>query len=218
MSAPVNESRDLTPDPEQTVAGHPPDDLDLLAEVDRRPGRTTVSLLAGILLTLAFLGGVLIQKHTGESPAGAAGSRTAAAASGFGGRGGASGFGGAGGFAGAPPGGAQAGAGSGAGGAAGGVGQAGADGTGGASANGTRSGTAATPVVVGTVSKLSAGAMTVKNLGGKSVPVTLPPGATVSLVTDGKRIPELAVGATVNVAGTTATDGSVTATTVTVRP
>ena len=184
------------------------DDLDLLAEVDRKPSRATVLLIAGILATLAFVGGVVVQKHYG-------GTATAAGpgAGGFTGRpgGNAGAYGGFGGAAGGF--GGQAGAGPGAGtGAAGGAGG-GAAGGGGT----TGGGTAATPVVVGTVSKLSGRTLTVKNLGGKSVKVKVPEGASITLVA-GKSLTTLKIGATVSVAGSTAADGTVTATAVTVRP
>jgi hypothetical protein len=175
------------------------DDLDLVAEVNHRPGRTTVLLIAGILATVAFIGGVAVQKTFGETSAAAL---PGAAAGGLAGRAaGANGFGG---FPGAgQAGGAAPGAAAGPGATAG----AGAGGAGGA---------AATPVVVGTVTKLSGSALTVKNLGGKSVKVTVPEGATVTLVA-GKSLTTLKTGATVSVAGTTATDGTVTATSITVR-
>jgi hypothetical protein len=71
-------------------------------------------------------------------------------------------------------------------------------------------------VVVGTVTKLSGSSLTVKNLGGKSVKVKIPAGATITVVA-GKKLTTLKTGATVSVAGTTATDGTVTATAITVR-
>jgi hypothetical protein len=171
------------------------DDLDLLAEVNRKPSRATVLLIAGILATLAFVGGVAVQKHFGGTSA-----AVGPGAGGFSGRpggtaGGYGGFGGGAGFGGQP----------GAGGA----------GTTGGTTGGTGS-AAATPVVVGTVTKLSGSTLVVKNLGGKSVKVKVPEGASITLVA-GKRLTTLKTGATVNVAGTTAPDGTVTATSVTVR-
>jgi hypothetical protein len=171
------------------------DDLDLVAEVNHRPGRTTVLLIAGILATVAFIGGVAVQKNFGETSTAAL---PGAATGGFAGRAaGANGFGG---FPGA--------------GQAGGAAPGAAAGPG--ATAGAAGGAAATPVVVGTVTKLSGSALTVKNLGGKSVKVTVPEGATVTLVA-GKSLTTLKTGATVSVAGTTATDGTVTATSITVR-
>jgi hypothetical protein len=163
------------------------DDLDLFAEVGHRPGRTTVALVAGIVTALAFIGGVAVQKHFGGT--GAVGG-TGPVAAGLAGRArGSLGAGGGfgGGFGAGQPAGGQA----------------------------SRT-AAATPVVVGTVTKLSGNRLTVKNLGGKTVAVKVPEGATVTLVA-GKRLVQLAAGATVSVAGTTAADGTVTASSVTVR-
>jgi hypothetical protein len=188
------------------------DDLDLLAEVNRKPSRATVLLIAGILATLAFVGGVVVQKHYG-------GTTTAAGPGGAGGFAGRQGgtAGGAGGYGGFGGGGASGGGlGGGQAGGQAGTGQAGAA-AGGAGAGGTGTGSAAaTPVVVGTVAKMSGSSLTVKNLGGKSVKVKVPEGASITLVA-GKTLTTLKVGATVSVAGTTAADGTVTATSVTVR-
>lgn len=186
------------------------EDLDLLAEVNRRPSRTTALLIVGILAAVAFIGGVVVQKNYGGTSAGGA---AGAAAGGFAGRAGGNaagygGFGGAGGF----PGGEQAGGAAPGGAAAGGA--AGGGTAGGGTAGGTTA--AATPVVVGTVAKMSGSSLTVKNLGGKSVNVKIPEGATITLVA-GKTLTTLKTGATVSVAGTTAADGTVTATSVTVR-
>lgn len=184
------------------------DDLDLLAEVNHRPSRATVLLLAGILAAAAFVGGSVVQKHYGTtSSAGLPG----AAAGGFGARAGnAGGYGGFGGGGAGFPGGGEAQ------GAAGGT--AGGGAAGGGNAAGAAGGTAAAaaPVVVGTVTKLSGSSLTVKNLGGKSVKVKVPEGATITLVA-GKSLTALKIGSTVNVAGKTATDGTVTATIITVR-
>jgi hypothetical protein len=180
------------------------DDLDLIAEVNRKPSRMTVLLVAGIFAALAFTAGSVVQKQFGGTTSAAA----APGAAGFAGRGGGTagaygGFG-QGGFPGGGPGGAAGGAAGGtAGGAAGG-------------AAGRTTGAAATPVVVGTVTKLSGTSLTVKNLGGKSVPVTVKEGATITLVA-GKTLTTLKTGATVSVVGTAAADGKVTATSITVR-
>lgn len=94
--------------------------------------------------------------------------------------------------------------------------RAGGYGPAGAVPRGTTGSGGATPVVVGTVSRLTSSRMIVRNLGGKSVTVELPAGVTVSLVKQ-SRLPSLAKGATVSVAGRAASDGTVTATSVTVR-
>jgi hypothetical protein len=182
------------------------DDLDLLAEVNHRPSRTTVLLVAGILAAVAFVGGAVVQKHYGTTSNGgqagaAAGGFAARTRTGTGGYGSFSGF--PGGAAGAPGGAAAA---------PGGAGT----GAGGTAAGGTSGAATAVPVVVGTVTKLSGSSLTVKNLGGKSVKVTVPSGATITLVA-GKSLTMLKTGATVSVAGTTAADGTVTATSITIR-
>jgi len=175
------------------------DDLDLLAEVNHRPSRATIVLIAGIIAALAFLGGSVVQKKYGAT---STSGQAAGLPSGFGARaaGGYGNFGG--GFPGAPAGGTAAG-GAAAGGAAGGT-------TGGTTT------AAATPVAVGTVTKISGSSLTLKNLGGKTVKVTIPEGASITLVA-GKKLTTLKAGVTVSVAGKVATDGSVTATSVTVR-
>jgi hypothetical protein len=170
---------------------HDSQDLDLLAEVDRRPTRTTMILLVAIAVAVAFACGAMVQRHHG----GAASEGRDAVAEG-------AGPGADGGFGRRPGGGAL-------------------EPEDGAQppleAAGAKVGaTQAVPVVVGTVTKVSASALTVKNLGGKSVPVKLPPGATVTLVA-GRALVSLKVGATVSVAGKAAADGTVTATAVTVR-
>jgi hypothetical protein len=181
-------------DPERSVdqPRSSADDLDLLAEVNHRPSRTTAALIVAILATLTFIGGAVAQKQFGTAaeaaPSGAAGgfpARPGGNTAGFGSFGG-----------GGTPGGSAGG------------------GAGGGTASGAT--TAATPVAVGTVTKLSAGSLTIKNLGGKSVKITVPEGATITLVA-GKGLTTLKTGATVSVAGKVAADGSVTATSVTVR-
>lgn len=49
------------------------DDLDLLAESNRRMGKVTIALMAAVLAGLAFIGGVVVQKQFGNSSAGAPG-------------------------------------------------------------------------------------------------------------------------------------------------
>jgi hypothetical protein len=189
------------------------DDLDLLAEVNHRPERSTVLLIAGIVVALAFVGGVAVQKHLGGATA-ATGPGAALGFSGppggnLGRAGGFGAAGGPGGLGGAQAGGPAAGGGTAAGGGA-------AVGGGSAAAGGGVAGGGGTPVVVGTVTKLSGSTLTVKNLGGKSVNVKVPSGATITLVA-GKRLTTLKRGVTVSVAGKSAADGTVTATSVTVR-
>jgi hypothetical protein len=170
------------------------DDLDLLAESNRRPGKLTTLLIAGILAVLAFGGGVVVQKHYGSSSSGSA------AAGGFGQR--AGGAGGTGGF----PGGAGGGTG-----AAGGTGT----GTGTAGGTGTAAGAdASTPAVVGTVVKVSGTTVTVKNFAGKTVKVTVPASTAISL-SSALKLTGLKAGTSISIVGTTAADGSVTASAVT---
>ena len=194
------------------------EDLDLLAESNRRPGRLTITLLAGILAALAFAGGVVVQKHYGDSgtaaaagPGGAAGFTRGAG--GFGGAGGGFG-GGAGGFGG----GAGGGTGTGVGGGAGtGTGAAGGDAAGGAAAGGAGgTAAAATPAVVGTVVKVSGTTVTVKNFGGKTIKVTVPADTAITLST-ALKLTGLKAGTSISIVGTTAADGSVTASSVTAR-
>jgi hypothetical protein len=168
------------------------EDLDLLAESNRRPGRLTITLVAAILATVAFGGGVLVQKHYG-------GTTTAAGGLGAAGAGGAlnRNFPGAyGNFGGAGAG-------------AGGAGAAGGAQTGGAAA-------ADTPSVVGTVVKVSGTTVTVKNFAGKLITVKVPAGTTISLSST-LTLTGLKAGTSVAVVGTAAADGSVTASAVTAR-
>jgi hypothetical protein len=71
--------------------------------------------------------------------------------------------------------------------------------------------------VVGTVTSLTGTTMTVKNLGGKTVTVELPAGTHIITVTTATGTTPLAKGKTVSVTGTTAADGIVTASTVTLQ-
>ena len=59
------------PEPLESQPLEPVDDLDLLAEVDRRPRRSTMLLVAGIVVALAFVGGVVVQKRFGGTTAAA---------------------------------------------------------------------------------------------------------------------------------------------------
>jgi hypothetical protein len=87
------------------------------------------------------------------------------------------------------------------------VGAQGGSGSGGASAS-------AAPVVVGTVTAIGAGRLTVKSLGGTSVVVAV--GSGVPVTVNGLST-ALTVGTLVSVRGTKATGGSVTATSVVAR-
>jgi hypothetical protein len=165
------------------------DDLDLLAESNRRPGKMTTLLIAGILAVVAFGGGVVVQKHYGSSSSGTA-------AGGFSQRAGAAG--GAGGF----PGGTG-----GTGGVTLGGGSTAGGGTGDTSAS-------TTPAVVGTVVKVSGTTVTVKNFAGKTVKVTVPASTAISL-SSALKLTGLKAGTSISIVGTTAADGSVTASAVT---
>lgn len=179
------------------------DDLDLLAESGRKVTKVTVVLMVAILAGIAFLGGAVVQKQWGSSTS-TNGFRAAAAAAGArqGGFGGAEGgFGGAaGGYGGGFGGGTQGGPGTGA--ATGSTGSTGS------------TGTSATPVVVGTVTKVSGRTLTVKNFGGKSVTVKAPKGTTVTN-SSASALSGLDKGSSVSVVGTKAADGTVTATSIT---
>jgi hypothetical protein len=194
------------------------EDLDLLEESHNKPGRLTIFLAVAILAAVAFIGGVAAQKHWGGTSSTAAGGfaaragavgRTAGRTGGFGeggGFGGAGGFeGGTGGFTG------QAGTGAGAGGTAA------AGGGGGGTAAGGGTASTGTPVVVGTVSKVSGTTITVKNFAGKSVTVKVPASASVT-VTGKAALKGLKAGESISVVGTKASSGTVTATSVTARP
>ena len=74
--------------------------------------------------------------------------------------------------------------------------------------------TATTPAVIGQIASISGQTMVVKNLGGKEVTVHL---TNTTTITKSYSAPALAAGQTVSVAGTTGTDSSVTATSVTVQ-
>jgi hypothetical protein len=102
---------------------------------------------------------------------------------------------------------------------------AGAGSTGGTAAGGTApggtapggrtggAGGTASPVAIGTVKSISGSTLTLTNFSGTVVTVTVPPTATVT--TDG--LGGLVAGMTVAVAGTTAADGTVTATSIASR-
>jgi hypothetical protein len=185
------------------------EDDDFLPKPKAKLGRMSLILAAVLVAGAGFLGGIWTQKNHGTA--------AGAATGGFGTRQGITGAQtGEGGFGG------RTGTGTGAGGTGTGIGAgtgtgAGGTGTGtGTGAGGTGTGggtTAAVPAVIGTVTVLTGSEMVVQNLGGKQVSVHLSATTTVSKKFG---VADLTVGKTVSVAGTTAADGSVTATLVTV--
>lgn len=185
-------------DPESTL------DDELFGERSRpglsRGGRL---LVAGIVMAVTFTGGVLVQKQHDRGLTGVGqgnGQRAGAFPGGY-----------AGAFAGGNGGGGQFPADLPGGGATPGAGN-------GSSGSGSSGAAAASPpVVVGQVTAVTGGTITVKNFAGKAVTVRVPQGAkvTISAKGDVSKL-GLSVGATVSVSGSTAADGSVTATTVTV--
>jgi len=160
-------------------------------------GKFSGLLAAVLVLGLGFLGGILVQKHTGSSsssrtptfslPAGArAGTGTGGAGTGR--------TGGFGGFGGGAPGG-------------------GADATSSAGPAGSGSGAAAGNLaVVGQIVSVSGDTVVVKNLGGKQVTVHLSGDTKITITVTAA---SLKAGQTVAVSGTTGADGSVSATSVT---
>jgi hypothetical protein len=176
-----------------------PDD-DLFATDDsafnrpRRMNRTTKVLLAGLMAAAGFAGGVTAQKSHDASIVSAASSVSSAlrnrSASGFGsGSSGAAAGGAASGGAGFPAGGA----------ASGGAGlPAAAD---------------AGPVAVGTLHAATGTTLELVNLAGTTVHVTISPTTTITLI----GTTSLSPGALLSVSGTKAADGSVDATSITVR-
>jgi hypothetical protein len=184
--------------PDEPAVDLDPADADLFDDAGQAPMRTnrlTVVLLVALLVVGGFAGGVLVQKHhdTGLL-AGTTGVRRAGAGVGTG-AGSGSGAGRQGGRATAAPG-----AGSGGGSASGD--ETGADGAG-----------AGPPVVIGTVRTVDTDAIEVTDPTGAVVRVFVPKTATVTTLGLGA----LAYGMPVSVAGTKGVDGSVTATSVTVR-
>jgi hypothetical protein len=193
----------------------PSDDDDLFDSGDdafHRPGRTngwTRLLLFALIGVIGFGGGVLAQKSHDTGLTSSAGGATAfrprsgTAGSATGGGFGAGGFGpgGPGGFGNGQAG-QQAGQGANAG--------AGGNGAGG---NGGSAGSEALPVVVGTVTDVAAGRITVTNFGGKAVPVAIGPTTTITLT----GTTSLTKGLSASVIGTKGADGTVTATAITVH-
>lgn len=167
------------------------DDFDLgEVRATRRLSLVTSTLLVVLIAVLAFAGGAMVVKNTN-------GTSTSA-------------------LAGAGQGVRFAGGGAGGGGLGGGAAAGTATGT---ATGGTASTSTASPpiAVVGTVTSLTGTTMKVKNLGGKTVTVKLPTGTHITTVTTATGTTPLANGKTVSVTGTTAADGIVTASTVTLQ-
>ena len=176
------------PPTQPTPLGFEEDDADITALPPRRrvPALTKL-LFVAILGTLAFGGGVLVQKQHDASLTSASGS-----------------------FASLFAGGLPTGVGGGLGGGLGGGPTASASATGGTASSGD------VPVLIGTVESVSGADLTVKDLGGTSHLVHATAATTLSVVsTDWSA--SLKVGATVSVQGSKAADGSVIATAVTQR-
>lgn len=167
------------------------DDYDYVYDTDE-PHRTwpkiTLALFVGVLMAVAFTGGVLAQKRNDTGLASAATSLPAGFPAGF-------------------PGGGAAGGG----GALGGTGPA-VDGT------GTTGAATTGPVLIGTVVAVSGAAttFTVKDLGGTTHTVTTTGTTTVTKQVQ-KKVTDLAAGDTVSINGKRATNGSVAATALTIR-
>jgi hypothetical protein len=150
----------------------------------------TVALVAGILISAAFTGGVLVQKNHDKGLT----SSATALPGGFpaGGPSSGRGTGGLGGFAGG--------------------------GAGATSGNATSGDAATVPVLVGTVVSVAGDgkSVKVKDLGGTTHAVTTTGTTTVS-VRQQKQVTDLAAGDTVSITGQRAASGSVAATTFTIR-
>lgn len=163
------------------------DDLDLLAESGRRVNKLTIALMAAVLIGIAFIGGVLVQKQIGTSSGGFPSGGMSAMGGGMPGgmTGGYGGFGGGRGSGASQPG-----------------------------TSGSTEVSTGTPVVVGTVAKLSGRTLTVKNFADESVTVKVPKGTTISNSSD-SALDGLAKGDSVSVVGEKAADGTVTASSIT---
>lgn len=176
---------DLLDDEPETLTSPESDDEWLLAPQHRRRVSTlTTALVAGIVIALAFTGGVLVQKHHDQ---GATSSSLRAGLSG--------GF----------PVGLSA------------VGSLpGGNSSTGATSSGTNGANVSAPAVIGTVVSVHGRVLTVRNLGGKTVRVTVPVDVKVTQQTS-HDLASLAHGRSVAVEGTTDADGTVTASTITSR-
>jgi len=176
------------------------DDEDYLPQDRRGPGRLTVALVAALVLTVGVLGGVWVEKQLGST--------TSAAGRGMSGGAGGQGF-----PAGGTGGQGMPGGGTGGQGVPGGAPSSSAGtetGAGGGSPSGS---TPATPLVVGTVASSSTKSLVVSDLGGTRHTVAV---TSTTTVTTPYGHGSLEAGDTVSVTGTTTSDGSVTATGVTV--
>jgi hypothetical protein len=164
-------------------------DSEFVPQPRRRIGALTIALAALLVAGAGFLAGVQVQQHQGSAG-------TATDSNAFARRGGTGGGGtGGGGFSGF-----GAGAGSGTGADAG-------------SGAGAVAGTAG-PVVIGQIVSVTGDTVVVRNLGGKEVTVKLSSDTTI---TQTAKVSDLKAGQTVSVSGSTAADGSVTATAVGTR-
>jgi hypothetical protein len=178
-----------------------PDDLDLLDSQwspPRRTNRITVLLTGGLVAVLGFVAGALVQRSHDTDLVGRSAGASARA---FSRGGGTEGFGG---FGGLP---AQ----DGQGGAAGSDGgsRSGGRGSGGSGDSGGRD--SSSPVVVGTVVSVGSATLVVQNFAGTKVTVRVPPGTPVTTA----GLTGLTRGVMVSVAGAKASDGTVTASSVT---
>jgi hypothetical protein len=193
----------LDPPPDSAFTDPDADLFDESWQAPKRTNRLTAMLVVALLVVAGFSGGVLVQKHHDvglAAAAAAAGARRTFGQGGGGSGGGGGGGRGQGGTSAAAPGAGGGGRGAGAAGDAGGAG-AGADAG------------AAPPVVVGTVRTVEDGAIEVTDPNGAVVRVFVPSTATVTTF----GLAGLAFNTPVSVAGTKEVDGSVEATSVTVR-
>jgi hypothetical protein len=178
-------------------------DSEFAPQPRKRLGKLTAILVALLVAGGGFLAGIQVQKHQ-TTPA-------ASAASAFARRGTATGAEGGGGFGGF--GGGTGGTGRGTGGTGTGGTGTGGTGTGGTGTGGTGS-TTAIPVVIGQIVSVTGDTVVVKNLGGKLITVKLSATTTITQVST---VAALKAGQNVTVGGTTAADGTVTATSVGTR-
>jgi len=189
------------------------DDDDYLPQENRGPGRLTVALVAALVLAVGVLGGVWVEKQLGSGQSSAAARGQGMPGGSAGGRGVPGGSAGGQGMPGGAASGAAGGSGLPGGGASGAPGGSASDGAGTQPGAGDGSGTSATPVVVGTVSSASAKSLVVTDLGGTKHTITVTGSTTV---TTPYGHDSLETGDTVAVSGSTGSDGSVTATGLTV--
>jgi hypothetical protein len=172
---------------------NPPDEAvdegadDFIPRAPHRIGKLTIALSGALLLTGGFLGGVLTQKH---HDTGLTASRTGGGAAARTGAGQFAGFGGAGGARGSAAPSAS-----------------GSSGTGGSTGSTDTNG----PAVIGQIVSVNGSTVVVQNLGGKRVTVHL--GTDTEVSTKAKPT-DLKAGQPVTVSGSTAADGSVTASTI----